>query len=359
MAIPMVLGCGLTVFSTTLNGSGANAFMFTGIITSVGSALMGGLWAYYNIKETKKREAEDESERFNIYGNYLIEIADYIKEKYRQNFEALNTMYPSADICAEYTRNNPELWCRNFTHSDFLFCRLGTGDIDFQVDIQIPKEKFSVTYDGLKDKPAMLYDNFKKLNNVPVGIDLQSKKLWGIAGGENKTGAFEIVDDIIAQIAANISYTDVKIAFCFDEKEFEDKNRWDYVRWLPHVWSENKNTRYYATNRQECADVFFELANIMRVRCENENKDIYAQPHYILFVSDVSLLDGELISKYVFDRENNTGLTTFLITDYCRNLPNVCENIIQNDSEFCGFYNVMSRYTEACSVHFDSVSSKK
>ena len=66
MAIPMVLGCGLTVFSTTLNGSGANAFMFTGIITSVGSALMGGLWAYYNIKETKKREAEDESERFNI-----------------------------------------------------------------------------------------------------------------------------------------------------------------------------------------------------------------------------------------------------------------------------------------------------
>lgn len=56
-----------------------------------------------------------------------------------------------------------------------MFCRLGTGDIDFQVDIQIPKEKFSVTYDGLKDKPAMLYDNFKKLNNVPVGIDLQSK----------------------------------------------------------------------------------------------------------------------------------------------------------------------------------------
>lgn len=103
----------------------------------------------------------------------------------------------------------------------------------------------------------------------------------------------------------------------------------------------------------------FELANIMRVRCENEDKDIYTQPHYILFVSDVSLLDGELISKYVFDRENNTGLTTFLITDYCRNLPNVCENIIQNDSEFCGFYNVMSRNTEACSVHFDSVSSKK
>lgn len=136
--------------------------------------------------------------------------------------------------------------------------------------------------------------------------------MWGIAGGENKTGAFEIVDDIIAQIAANISYTDVKIAFCFDEKEFEDKNRWDYVRWLPHVWSENKNTRYYATNRQECADVFFELANIMRVRCENENKDIYAQPHYILFVSDVSLLDGELISKYVFDREITRGLRLFL-----------------------------------------------
>lgn len=359
MAIPMVLGCGLTVFSTTLNGSGANAFMFTGIITSIGSALMGGLWAYYNIKETKKREAEDESERFNAYGNYLIETANYIKEKYRQNYEALNTMYPSADICAGYTRFNSELWCRNFTHDDFLFFRLGKGDIDFQVDIQIPKEKFSITYDGLKDKPAMLYENFKKLSNVPVGIDLRLNKLWGIAGGKNKIGAFEIVDNLISQIAANISYTDVKIAFCFDDNEFEDKNRWNYVRWLPHVWSENKSTRYYATNRQDCADVFFELSNIMRIRCENDDKSKYEHPYYILFVSDVSLFDGELISKYVFDRENNTGLTTFIITDYCRNLPNVCENIIQNDNEFCGFYNVTNRNTEACSIHFDTVAQEK
>lgn len=362
MAIPMVIGCGLMAMSSFMSGSGAGAFMFTGIITSVGSALMGAIWSLYNIKETKRREAEDENERFNAYGNYLIEIADYVKEKYRQNFDAMNSMYPSAEICANYTRNNSELWCRNFRHNDFLFCRLGTGDTDFQVDIQIPKEKFSIAYDSLKDKPSVLYDNFKLLKNVPLGIDLAKYRLVGIAGGENKYGVQKIVDDLIVQIAANICYTDVKIAFCTDEQDFTDKKRWDYIKWLPHVWAEDKQTRYFATNKQECADVFFELANIMRRRTENKDNastDGFVRPHYVLFISDIRLLEGELISKYVFDRDNDLGLTTFIMTDYWRNLPNVCEDIIQNDEELCGFYNVTNQSNGLRNLEFDSVSNDK
>ena len=142
------------------------------------------------------------------------------------------------------------------------------------------------------------------------------------------------MNNIIVQTAANISYTDVKIAFCYDSSK-DNTHKWDYIKWLPHVWSENKKMRYFATNKQEAADVFFELSNILRRRAEQSSQSyekVIYKPHYFLFISDVSMLDGELISKYVFDKNNNYGLTTFILTDFYQNLPNICENIIENDT---------------------------
>lgn len=361
MAIPMLLGCGIMIVSAFLSGSAASAFMFTGIITALGSAVLGSLWAFINIRETKKNEIADEAQRFNMYGNYLLEMAEYIKEKYRLNSEAMYTMYPSAGDCCRYNELSSELWSRNNTHKDFLFCRLGTGDIDFQVDIKIPKEKFSVTYDSLKDKPAMLYENFKILQNVPVGVDLGQHSVFGIAGGKHKAGVYDIVNNIIVKTAANISYTDVKIAFCYDSSK-DNTDRWDYIKWLPHVWSENKKMRYFATNRQEAADVFFELSNILRRRAEQSSQSydkVIYKPHYFLFISDVSMLDGELISKYVFDKNNNYGLTTFILTDFYQNLPNICENIIENDESYKGSYNVINTSETPVNINFDRIDSSE
>lgn len=359
MAIPMLLGTGLAIFGSVKSGNGSSSFMYTGIITALGSALIGSLWAFFNVKETKRREVEEEAQRFNVYGNYLLEIAEYIKEKYKQNYEALYSMYPSAEECCDYDEHSSALWNRNYTHTDFLYSRLGVGDIDFQMDIQIPTERFSVTFDSLKDKPLMLYENFKILKNVPVGINLNESKLYGIAGGKNKAGTYIVVNNIIAQITTAVSYTDVKIAFCYNEKELSDKKQWEYIKWLPHIWSENKSIRYFATNLQETADVFFELSNIMRTRnemLEQNNRDIKHKPHYLLFVSDASMLEGTIIGKYVFDNKNNYGLTTFILTDYYYNLPNACETIIQNDENFCGYYKVFNNSENACSLTFDKVA---
>ncbi len=359
MAIPMLLGFTLMIISARASGSSASAFMFTGMITAVGSAILGSVWAYLNVRDNKRREYEDETQRFNTYGNYLIEMSDYIKTKYRQNTDALYTLYPSASECCSFSANNPRLWNRNYNHSDFLFYRLGVGNIPFQMNIKVPEEKFSMIYDSLKDKPAMLRDNFQTLINVPVGVDFSKSNIFGILGGSDMNNAYSIVDNIIAQIASTTSYTDVKIAFCFDGKTPMDVKRWEYVKWLPHIWNENKSVRYFATNRQEAEDVFFELSGIFRQRAESTHsayeKTVF-RPQYFLFVTDPSMLDGELISKYVYDAKTDYGLTTILLADMYQNLPNVCEDIIENDSTFCGIYNVMTDYGDAQSVVFDQVS---
>ena len=151
--------------------------MFTGIITAVGSALIGTMWGYINIKTTRREEFAEESKRFNIYGNYLISITDEIKSIYLNNYNVLNNMYPSCGQCLKYDENSEQLWNRNINQSDFYFCRLGLGDMAFQSEIQIPKEKFTLEYDSLKDKPQMIYDNFKILKNIPVGIDFKNNNL--------------------------------------------------------------------------------------------------------------------------------------------------------------------------------------
>lgn len=356
MTIPMLLGCVIMFIG------GGSPFMLSGLITALGSGILGSFWAFMNIRESKKNEFEDETQRFNIYGNYLLEISKYIKKKYLLNYKAMHTLYPSANDCCSYNENSPELWNRNNTHNDFLFCRLGVGDIDFQVKIKVPQEKFSVVFDSLKDKPAMLYENFRILKDVPVGVDFSQSNLYGIVGGKNKAGVYTVINNIIAQVTANISYTDVKIAFCFDSESEDETERWNYIKWLPHLWSENRKMRYFATDKQEISDVFFELSNILRQRSEQVEKSydhIRFKPHYFLFVSDASMFDGELISKYVFNEGKDLDFTTFIMTDFYQNLPNSCENIIQNDENFSGSYNVLDTKNKPVNINFDTVDTEQ
>lgn len=362
MAIPMLLGVGLMIFSSQLSGNGTSPFMYMGLITAIGSAILGAMWALLNLREANKQELMEESQRFNLYGNYLIEMSDYIKSLYVQNYESLHRMYPSAADCCKYNQQSKQLWTRNKSHTDFLFFRLGLGNIAFQVKIKAPSEKFSMVSDSLKSKPMMLYENFKVLYGVPVGVDVSSEHLFGIAGGKNKAGVYDIVNDLIVQIAASISYTDAKIVFCFDGSDPLERKKYEYIKWLPHVWSKDRSMRYFASDRQEISDVFFEISNIIRQRSELSGNMYEKQtiiPHYFLFVSDISMLDGELIGKYVFDRANDYGLTTFIMTDSYHKLPNSCETIIQNDSDFKGVLNALRNTVDKLEIDFDKVSDNE
>ena len=360
MAIPMLLGCLMMILSSYMGGGMTGVFMYTGLVTAFGSAVLGALWAFMNIRNTRKEEAEDESTRFNAYGNYLIEISDYIKSKYVNNIQALRETYPDPQLCCEYDEHSSMLWNRNQSHSDFMYYRLGIGDSAFQMEIEIPKERFSVTFDSLKDKPAMLYENYRYMHDVPVGVDFSRSNLYGITGGKYKRGVYDVVNNIIAQIAATTAYNDVKIAFCTDKNRCKFSS-WEYIKWLPHTWSENRKFRFFAADEQETADVLFELSEVIRRRAEqNRERETRAfRPHYFLFVFDADMLRNELISKYLFDSSANYGVTTFIMADYYSNLPNECIHILQNDNEFQGYFCANRQNDSYLKIKYDSIPVDK
>lgn len=346
MAIPMMLGCIMAAVASQMRGGTAGAFMYTGLITAGGAAIVGTLWAVLNLNYSKAEAAADEEQRFNAYSNYLVDITKRIRTQYQQNISAMNQIYPASSEVLRYNRNSSELWNRNTSHKDFLYARVGLGTAPFQVNITIPKEKFSVVNDVLTEKPQDILKEFKQLRQVPVGINVRDFGMVGILGSKNRKNAIEIMHVLVTQIAASHSYTDVKMVFIYDEDNRDEIGLWECMRWLPHVWSEDRSIRYMAANEIEIHDIFFNLTNVIRSRAEKAREEksksgAFAVPYYVLFVSNAAVLEGELLAKYVYENSPNYGLTTFFITDTLSDLPNKCEMIIESNGASGAIYNLM------------------
>lgn len=359
MVLPMLLGCVLMLYSS--NSTGGGSYMFFGLIMSLTSTAVGIGWTLNNIRYQKKEEKEQEEHRIRTYNQYLDEKTEEIKKKYDQTTETLNRVYPNTKTCLNYDESRGILWNRNLTHTDFLRHRLGLGELPFQLHLNVPKKRFVLYKDELAERPEKIKEQYDTLYNVPITVDLMEKNLIGVIGGERKKGAIEIVKLLAAQIASNNCYTDVKLGFIYDKSTSADFEKWQYVKWLPHVWSEDKKTRFVASTKEEASDVFYELTKVLRMRMETEKNvgNQIAKPYYIVFVSDPSMLEGELISKYIFDRERNYGLTTVLLAQRYEELPNHCDFIIENTDKFQGMYEVSDAQDEKQKIKFDSVQDEE
>ena len=341
MAIPMSIGCIIAIIGSQMSGRSSGVFMYTGLITAFGSALLGGMWAILNLNYEKKRSSEDEIIRFNAYSNYLIQIAEKIRGMYLHNTKAMNEMYPSASESLRYANRSPELWNRNSTHDDFLYQRLGLGDSPFQVSINIPKEKFTLINDTLQDKPQAIKNEFSFLHQVPIGINIKENQLIGLIGGKKRSGAYDLMRVLTASIAACHSYTDVKLVYIFDEENRDHLEDWECMRWLPHVWSEDKSIRFMAGNELEYRDIFFHLANVLRNREEYSKEGVIPKPYYVIFIENSACLEGEMLSKYIYHPKAEYGMTTFLMVESLSQLPNSCETVIENDNYYHAVYDLM------------------
>ncbi len=363
MMLPMMLGTGMAIISSRMGGTASGAYMYTGLITALFSGVFGAYWAVSNMNYARKKTRQNETRRFDAYSEYLLKCSDEVKEKYTQSIRILRERYPSVDqVIGNGKAISDELWGRNRSHEDFLYHRLGVGDRPFQIDIQVPKEKFQLINDTLADKPKFIKESYKILHDVPVGIDLEEDTLIGVVGGDRKAGAYQVVYALAAQIATQNCYTDVKMAFITRDEKYNGQDAWSFTEWLPHVWSQDKKNRYVSLEESQSGDVCYDLTQVLRQRTEETSvpgkERIRFNPHYVLFVEDGSLLEGEMINKYIYGKEQQLGITTILMAEKYSDLPNSCECIIQNDSEYQGVFNVKSGRNNGTPIRFDSMNAK-
>ena len=361
MVIPMMLASFLMIYASSRSGYGGSIMMYSGLVMAVSSGGVAAILAVTNTNREKRRFQEKQNRRFEAYSNYLINKTDEIREKYQSNTESMREMYPpAASLLAEGVGRG--LWNRNRRQEDFLKIRIGTGDIPFQVRIDVPEEKFHILEDELRDKPRYIHDNFETLYKVPILLDLADHPLIGIAGGEGCKGAMELMHVICAQLCATHSYTDVRMIFFYEEDKSLNLGQWDFAKWLPHSFSANRSMRMTAVTGTQIGDVSYELSTIFRNR-EDEisgmDEDYRDRvPHYVLFLSNPRLIQGELIAHYIYEVPKEVGLTTVILSDTIENLPNECRYVLQNDGFFSGIVETQEVSREYSEVEFDTVETQ-
>lgn len=353
MALPMMIGCIMMAAGMSRSGS----FMSLGIITALSSAVLGASWALINVRNHEADITAKERTRFNAYGNYLIGISKELSDKYKRNYQAINSMYPSADKCVRYSRNSVGLWNRNPSHDDFLYVRLGLGDIPFQIDINIPKVKFSVIEDKVQSCPSEIQSEYKVLHNVPVGIDLLKNQLIGIVGRKSTSAKTKLAQTIVTQIAANNCYTDVKLVL-FNNKKSTGDTSWDFMRFLPHCWSEDKKVRFYSDCKFDIEDISYEILKVLRMRNDNADSS-FKKPYYIIILTDPSLLDNSLLLNYIVNPQPAYGITTLILSDSFVSLPNTCRLLLESDGVYCSINEIMDVNRQKVIVAQDSVSNEE
>ncbi len=324
----------LTVYISKLNGNDWLSCMPTLIMS--GSMFLGSIaWPIGLNLSTRKRTEINEAKRCAIYMNYIRDLRAELDKEIDRQTEILNRNYPSPAKCIERINSEDnKLWERNFFDDDFLNISLGLGSTPLDINISFPDEKMTLADDSLSDETFRLANENRNINDVPVPFSLYENRLVGVSGEHNSIFAF--FHSIILQICALHSYNEVKIVLLADEENIDE---WGYVRFLPHLFSDDRQNRYVASSVSEVQSIDIMLKKIITDRSERKNdSDLRNKkiPHYvIIFLQDYRKINLKSCRELI-ENSRKLGMSMIFFSEQYEALPVECKAIINIDKTNCG-----------------------
>lgn len=107
---------------------------------------------------------------------------------------------------------------------------------------------------------------------------------------------------------------------------------------VPHIWSNDKKVRFFATNPDEVHYIFNIIDEMIKEREESQDRGGTPIPHYVVIVTEPNLIEKEALLRYINDSENKVGITTLFAYGDITKLPKSCKTIIQSDDTRTGYY---------------------
>lgn len=351
MPLPM-----LTTMLLRMGNGSAGSYWIMGVSVAM-SALIGLGWSLARRKYDAKEDAAEESERQAAYSMYLQKNETLLQNRHQLCRERLLRQYPSTvELFQKLTGGQAAeaLWNRNIRAEDFLTVRLGFGRMDISAMIKTPAIRFSIRSDALEERPEQLKEAYQTILQTPALFHIASHKVTGVIGEPERVEA--IVNNIILQLASLHSYTDVRLIGLLRETELE---RYDWMRWLPHIFSPDRSHRLLAASEAEHQAVLAWLLDLLRSRCaERADSAEHALPVYVVLCTDPKILYNHAVYQYLTD---STDYRVFFLLAYghMEFLPNECKYLIQSDSSFSGAFCMDQNRSETDVVCFDTVPSEK
>ena len=311
--------------SKIMVGSATFKTSWPALISSV--AMMSSIlvWPTLTRKFNKKISDKKRNELIKKYTDYLDEKRVELKDEQRLQREILIENLLSVDECLKIIDSGKiNFWDKRIEQNDFLVVRVGRGNELFDVDVNYPKEGFTIEEDDLRRASDKLVEEFKYIPDVPIGYSLYENRLTAFMGLHKKR--YGLINNLILQLITFYSYEDVKLVV-FTNVLNEDK--WEYIKYLNHCFSNDKSMRFFSTNKESAhalADYLaLELQN--RLQSVQEGSQIF-KPYYVIITDDYSQIKRHSFTKILTEIDANLGFSLLLIEERMSKLPSKCNNFI-------------------------------
>lgn len=336
MPIMMAIGPSMTMglASLTTGLFAVNNAIQNGNITSAipsivmsCSMLLGTvMWPILTKRYERNRAIELESKRQFKYNNYLKDIEADVEKELAKQKEIIEENTLTISQCDKVICNvRSELWEREPGQSDFLKLRVGVGNVPADIKYQYQERRFVMEDDNLQNQMLEFCENPKKLENTPLLVSLYENYFSGVVGKRSEIISF--AKGLLLQMLTYYSYDEFKIVMLIDSKELAE---FDTIRWIPHVWDDEKRVRLIATNPQELKDVSAYMEQVLNQRAGmHDDERALTSPYYMIFAFDRGLANKADMLKYLYRQRANMNISVITFCDAIKDLPKECTTVIE------------------------------
>ncbi len=339
---------GLVTTSTAMSKGGNLLSTLPTLLMSVSMLCGMVLFPFIMKKREKRQKRERERNRQNKYLHYLNVVREEIQKNINAQKIVLEKKYPFIlERIAQKDFFSGKMWAVTCKSNEFLQLRVGIGDKQFDADIVYPENRFSIEEDILRNELEMLQKEEKVIRQVPITLSLLDHPICGIVGKIQDTEG--LLHSILLQILSLYGYDEVKLIFIGEPQDLDDLS---YLRYVPHIWDDHKETRFLATTVEEVKELSGVLYNLVR---NNTGK----RTHYIIVSTSKKLSERLGIMEEIIQgiEENNFYVINFF--EKPQELPSECNCILEVDETMGYLYSKDAGNMGGINLRIDSVIEEK
>ncbi|HEO5738586.1 TPA: type VII secretion protein EssC [Streptococcus agalactiae] len=298
------------------------------IIATMSMALVTMIFSITGYFKNRKQYKQDLQERIDSYHDYLSDKSIELQKLAKEQKRGQHYHYPTIEGLQEMADTyHHRIYEKTPLHFDFLYYRLGLGEVPTSYNIHYSQPERSGKKDPLENEGYNLYFNNRYIKNMPIVANLSH----GPVGYIGPRGlVLEQLQLMVNQLAFFHSYHDVQFITIVPEEEMD---KWSWMRWLPHATLQDVNVRGFVYNQRSRDQVLNSLNQILKLRrTQREDKSAKEgtlfSPHYVVIVTDEKLILDHVIMEFFTEDPTELGCSLIFVQDVMSSLSENIKTII-------------------------------
>ncbi|AXQ79543.1 type VII secretion protein EssC [Streptococcus chenjunshii] len=297
------------------------------IIITMAMSTVTVIFAISNYFKKRRQYKRDKKDRVAHYQRYLSDKAMELEALARDQRQGQFYHYPDTvqldEMAAQYHHRIYEKTLQQF---DALHYRLGLGKVAASYPLKYSQTERSGQTDPLEAQGYQLYQKSRELTGMPIAANLMHGPV-GYTGP--RALVLEQLQLMVRQLAFFHSYHDLQFIVVLPEEEV---SQWSWLRWLPHAKLQALNVRGLVYNQRTRDQVLTSLNQTLKVRQgqrqEGQKERTVFSPHYVVLVTDRSLMMDHVIMEFFTEDPTALGCSLVFVEDVLSSLSENVQTIV-------------------------------